>query len=175
MSLSESQVEQPALDLHGWEYMMWYGINAIINGVTPGVIYIIFAAVGGAAFGDINNYYYIVISQTGGYIPVLAGWLAIAIFDSDFTRILYKAVLSLSIASVFVGNIVGFAMIFVEANNWDYGRVMFWILWPLYLVYEVGQMLMQFLLLPGLFEYLEAEPIQGKDEENEPIELLAIM
>ena len=102
------------------------------------------------------------LSHQFAYWPVPIGWAAIALFNSDFSKELYKAVLSVSVLGPFAGHIVGFVFIFINTDNanlWD--RWYMWLLWPLYLCYIVVQMLTQFLLLPQIFDYMDMDMFDG--------------
>lgn len=111
----------------------------------------------------IRGYWEIMLSMNIGYWPVALGWAAIAIFDSDFSRELYKGVVSISVLVPFAGNIVGFVFLFLNADNTNvWGTWYFWLLWPLFLGYDVGQMLIQFLFVPQILDYVDSLPLQTK-------------
>ena len=149
--LSDSQIEQPEADINAEQAIMWYGIASILNAFVALLFYLIFNY-----DAVIAGYYEIMLSHQIAYWPVSIGWAAIALMRNSFTESLYKSVLSISVLGPFAGNIVGFIFLFL--NNGYYWDVWyFWLLWPLYLVYDVGQMLVQFLLLPKIFEYLDLE------------------
>ena len=97
------------------------------------------------------------------YWPVAFGWAAIALFDSEFSRELYKGVISISVLGPFVGNIIGFIWLFLNADAMNvWGVWYFWFLWPLFLAYDVGQMLIQFLFVPKIFDYIDTAPLAGE-------------
>ena len=110
-SLADSQLEQPEYNGSGYQAVMWYGISSILNAVLAGVLYI-------CLNHDIviAGYFEIVISMSLAYWPVAIGWAAIAIFDSDFSRQLYKGIVSISTLGPFGGNIVGFVYLFINAD-----------------------------------------------------------
>ena len=150
-SLSDSQIAQPEADINAEQAIMWYGITSIANAFLALLFYLIFNY-----DGVVAGYYEIMLSQQIAYWPVSIGWAAIALLDNSFTRSLYKSVLSISVLGPFAGNIVGFIFLFLNGNGvWDLWY--FWFLWPLYLCYDVGQMLIQFLFLPKIFEYLDLD------------------
>lgn len=151
-SLSDSQLEAPELDVDGYQAMMWYGINAIINATFALTIYLIFNY-----DPVIGAYKVVMLSHQFFYWPVAIAWGAIALFDSDFTREIYKAAISLSVLGPFAGHIVGFVYIFIS-EVWDWYM---WLIWPFYLVYVVAQMMVQFLLLPEIFDFLDFEMFEG--------------
>ena len=141
---------------------MWYGISSILNATLAGVLYI-------CLNHDIviAGYFEIVISMSLAYWPVAIGWAAIAIFDSDFSRQLYKGIVSISTLGPFGGNIVGFVYLFInadKANAW--GRWYFWLLWPLFLGYDVGQMLLQFLFIPKILDFVDSAALETVDKTN---------
>ena len=155
-SLSDSQLEQPTLDLDGYQAIMWYGISSIIHAFLALVIYLIFNY-----DPVIRTYKEVMLSHQFAYWPVAIGWAAIALFDSDFTRELYKATIGLSVLGPFAGHIVGFVFLFINSDNtntWDWYM---WLVWPFYLVYVVVQMLIQFMLLPEIYDYLDFELFEG--------------
>ena len=95
------------------------------------------------------------------YWPVAISWAGIALFDSEFSRQLYKAAVSLSTLGPFAGNIIGFVYLWLNAdasNAWS--RWWFWLLWPLFLVYDCGQMLLQYLMVPTVLDYVDSAALQ---------------
>jgi hypothetical protein len=154
-TLADSQLEPLNNDLDGVQSMIWYGIIAIFNAVLAGALYIPLDQ-----YPLIAAFFPIMISMEIAYWPVAIGWAAIALFDSDFSRELYKATLSLSVLGPFAGNIIGFVWLFLNADasnlwaNWG-----FWVLWPFFLVYEIGLILVDFFFLPTIFDYIETAPL----------------
>ena len=156
-SLSDSQIEAPNTDLNEMQSIMWYGISSIINAFITIVFYLIFNY-----NGTVAAFYEVMLSHQIAYWPVSIGWAAIALFDSDFSRELYKAVVSVSVLGPFAGHIVGLVFIFINADSSNlWNRWEFWLLWPLYVVYIVGQMLIQFLLLPKIYDFLDADALSS--------------
>merc|ERR1711915_592680 len=96
-----------------------------------------------------------------GYWPVAMGWTAMAVFDSDFSRQLYKGTVALSTLVPFAGNIIGFVWIWLNAdatgawNDW-----WFWLLWPLFLVYDISQMLLAFLFVPSALDFANSASLE---------------
>ena len=161
VSLSDSQLEQPEADVNGIQSIMWYGISSILNAVIALSIYLIWNH-----HRVIAGYYEIMLSMNIAYWPVAIGWAAIALFDSDFARSIYKGVISISVLGPFLGNIVGFVWLFINADGsgaWD--DWYFWLLWPLFLGYDVGQMLLQFLFIPKILDYVDSSALATKDNE----------
>ena len=67
----------------------------------------------------------------------------------------------------FAGNIVGFVFLFLNADTANvWGTWYFWLLWPLFLGYDVGQMLIQFLFVPQILDYVDSIPLQTKKGKN---------
>ena len=86
------------------------------------------------------------------------GWMAIALFNSEFSRELYKATVSVSVLGPFAGHIIGLVYVFTNADAmqiWNYWYL--WLVWPLYIVYVAGQMFIQFLWLPDIYDLLESD------------------
>ena len=80
--------------------------------------------------------------------------------DSLFTRELYKAVISISVLAPFAGNIIGFIFLWINADKYgDFDSWAFWVVWPLYIAYDIGQMLLQFLFLPKIYDWVESAPL----------------
>ena len=102
------------------------------------------------------------LSHQIAYWPSVIGWAAIALLKNDFTMELYKATLGVSVLGPFAGHIIGFVYIFLNtdaAGLWDEWYM--WLLWPLYLVYVIVQMLCQFLMLPQIYDWLDADMFEG--------------
>ena len=154
-SLADSQIDMGDNELTGEQSIMWYGILAIFHATLAGALYI-----GLQGYPLIRAFYEIMLSTEIAYWPVAIGWAAIALFDSEFSRELYKAVISISVLGPFAGHIIGFVFLFINAeasslwNNWG-----FWVLWPLFLAYDVGQVLLQFFFLPTIFDFIKNEPL----------------
>ena len=157
MSLADSQLEAPELDVDGYQAVMWYGINAIVHAMVAFLVWLI--------FNDnsvIATYWEAMLSHQFAYWPSIIAWGAIALFDSDMTRELYKASIAVSVLGPFAGHIIGFVYIFLNTDEADlWGKWYMWLLWPLYLVYVIVQMLMQFLLLPEIHDWLDADMFEG--------------
>lgn len=157
-SLADDQLAEITNDLKPIQNIMWYGICSILNAFVTLLFYILFnynAAVAG--------YYQTMISHQLAYWPVAIGWAAIAIFDNDFTRALYKSVISMSVLGPFAGHFVGFVFLFLNADAGNYwGLIEFWILWPCYIGYIIGQMLIQFYFLPSIYSWLDAGALENE-------------
>ena len=159
-NLTQSQIKQPTTDLTGAQSIMWYGITSILNAFIALVFYLPFNHE-----GIVASYYEIMLSTQIAYWPVAIAWAAIALFDSEFSRELYKGVVSTSVLGPFGGHIVGFVWLFINASKLDlWADWRFWVMWPFFLVYDVGQMLIQFLFVPKIFEYLETAPLATNDK-----------
>ena len=157
-SLADTQLEQLNSNLSGYSNVMWYGIASIINATLTIVLWMAFNY-----NSTVYSFYEIMLSHQFAYWPVAIGWAAIALFDSDFTKELFKAVISTSVLGPFAGHFVGFVMLWINADTRNlYPYAEFWILWPLYLGYIVGQMLIQFLLLPPIYEWLDTKAMTNE-------------
>ena len=155
--LSDSQLEAPELDISGYQAVFWYGINSIAHASLAVIIYMLFNN-----NAVIRTYWETMLSHQFAYWPSVIGWAAIALFKNDFTMELYKATLGVSVLGPFAGHIIGFVYIFLNtdaAGLWDEWYM--WLLWPLYLVYVIVQMLCQFLMLPQIYDWLDADMFEG--------------
>ena len=159
-SIADSQIEDvPTTELDGMQSIMWYGISTILMAFTSLLFYLIFRN----SDGVVAAYYEIVLSMQIAYWPVCIGWAAIALFDGEFSRELYKGIVSISVLGPFLGNIVGFVWLFVNADAMNlWGVWYFWLIWPFFLVYDVGQMLIQFLFVPKIYDYIDSAPLATK-------------
>ena len=154
-SLSDSQMEQPSVDVNGMQAMIWYGTLSIVNAFFALLWYLL-----GSNNSVIAGYMQIMLSMQIFYWPVSMGWMAISLFDSNFTRQLYKGTITLSTLAPFAGNIIGFVYLFINADaSSDWGTWYFWLLWPLFLAYDVGQMLIQFLFIPTILDFVDSEAL----------------
>ena len=151
-NLADDQIALPTSSLTVDQAIIWYGITSILNAFIALLFYLIFNH-----DAVVSGYYTIMLSHQICYWPVAIGWAAIAIFSGSFTKTLYKAVIAFSVLAPFAGNIIGFIFLWINANNSVYNLWYFWFLWPLYLVYDIGQMLIQFLLLPKIFSKYDIE------------------
>ena len=155
-SIDDSQIEIDDLDLDGYQAVFWYGILAISHATFALLWYLL-----GNHSAVIAGYKQIMMSMQIAYWPVAISWAGIALFDSEFSRQLYKATVSLSTLGPFAGNIIGFVFLWLNAdvsNAWS--RWWFWLMWPLFLVYDCGQMLLQYLMVPTVLDYVDSAALQ---------------
>ena len=144
------------IDVGGYQAVVWYGILAIVHATWALLWYML-----GNNDRVIRGYYQIMIAAQVGYWPVAIGWAMIALFDSDFSRDFFKAALSISTLVPFAGNIIGFVYIWINAdasaawNDW-----WFWLLWPLFLCYDVGQMLLAYMFVPTALDFVNSANLQ---------------
>ena len=159
VSLSDTQQAAPKTDIDGYQAVIWYGITSILNAAIALTFYLIWRT-----NAVIASYYPIMLTMQICYWPVAIAWAGIALFDSAFTRELMKGVVSLSVLGPFAGEIVGFVFLWVYAdgNNWIFDQWYFWFLWPMFLGYDIGQMLLQILFVPEIMTFLDTAPLKTK-------------
>jgi len=144
-------------DKNDAQAVYWYGIYSLIVGWGSALLWNELKSKSYAAL-----YYEGFVSRFFAYIPVGMCWIMISLFDSPFTRTVFKDLVSLSVMGPFFGHWYAWGLYLLNLENepsLDYylaGGV--WFAWTIF------EEIVQIVLLPQVFDWIDSAATVENDE-----------
>lgn len=148
-----------------------------------GVISLSSALISILLFILLNNKYYIAsssqyfLSHVATFLPIGMGWVMISIFDGEFMREVFSDLAWLSILGPFFYHWYATVSFIIAMQNggakWTSGKVTgydelwFWLTWVFQAALTIAEMILQVVLLPRVFDWVDEAEILDNGAENQ--------
>ena len=149
----------------------WYGIYSMITGFGSIFAYMILN----------NESTYVILYNAGFktriafYVPVAMAWLMVSFFDGDQMREIFGTIVAISILGPFFFQWYYFGLYLLSGEGWAYDELMFYVWGAIFFSWTVFESIIQIVLLPRVFDWIEDGATLDNDQEKEDENLMALV
>ena len=100
-------------------------------------------------------------------------WIVLSLVDGKWVRTVFETVLTISFLGPFAGYWVGLGMLMWKADKkedrgsvgWSHWKL--WVTLPILLAYTIFSMVMQIIMVPGIFDWVDNAPINPNKKQGD--------
>lgn len=165
MSKAEDNVDNFIGDKNDGEAVRWFGMYSLVTSLVSAFIL------------DTRNNNWISANsqwwyaQISAFWPVLICWLFVSFFDSEFMRMVYSTMVTISVLTPFMWNWYNIVDMWYGCDGHCLDNVSLYIWTAIYCAINVFQMIVDIILLPQIYNWAE----DGDIIDNGANSLLSVM
>ena len=144
------------------EAVFYYGVYSLSFGVAATILYVLF----NDNLEMFARYSDGIKAHIAAYIPAGVAWMMLSFFDGQFMRTVFGDIVSASVFGPFFAHWYAFGQ-FVLDNDGDYASIEFILGAVIWFALTIFEELVQIILLPQVFEWVENAPLMENASEME--------
>ena len=152
--------------------VLLYGVIALSSALTSILLYIF---LNGTYYVAASNQYF--LSHVAAFLPIGMGWIMVSLFDGEFMRDIFGDLAWLSILGPFFFHWYATINFIIDGefggNKYkngkmtSYDELWFWLTWVFQACLTIVEMVLQVIILPRLFDWVEEAEILDNGSEEE--------